>query len=78
MDNLSTHKRTSVREFIEAVGATLVCLPPYSPDSNPIEKAFARLKALLRKAGERTVAGLCALIGKLDRIPFILSRIHTN
>lgn len=65
MDNLSSHKRTSVRELIEAVGATLVFLPPYSPDFNPIEKAFARLKALLRKAGERTVAGLWDLIGKL-------------
>jgi transposase len=65
MDNLSSHKRTSVRELIEAVGATLVFLPPYSPDFNPIEKAFARLKALLRKAGERTVTGLWDLIGKL-------------
>ena len=65
MDNLSSHKRTSVRELIEAVGATLVFLPPYSPDFNPIEKAFARLKAMLRKAGERTVAGLWDLIGKL-------------
>ena len=65
MDNLSSHKRPSVRELIEAVGATLVFLPPYSPDFNPIEKAFARIKALLRKAGERTVAGLWDLIGKL-------------
>jgi transposase len=65
MDNLSSHKRTSVRELIEEVGATLVFLPPYSPDFNPIEKAFARLKAMLRKAGERTVAGLWGLIGKL-------------
>ena len=65
MDNLSSHKRTSVRELIEEVGATLVFLPPYSPDFNPIEKAFARLKAMLRKAGERTVAGLWDLIGKL-------------
>ena len=65
MDNLSSHKRTSVRELIEAVGATLVFLPPYSPDFNPIEKAFARLKAMLRKAGERTVTGLWDLIGTL-------------
>ena len=65
MDNLSSHKRTSVRELIEEVGATLVFLPPYSPDFNPNEKAFARLKAMLRKAGERTVAGLWDLIGKL-------------
>jgi transposase len=65
MDNLSSHKRTSVREQIEAAGATLLFLPPYSPDFNPIEKAFARLKAMLRKAGERTVTGLWNLIGKL-------------
>ncbi|HUV62640.1 MAG TPA: transposase, partial [Sedimentisphaerales bacterium] len=65
MDNLSSHKRASVRERIEAAGATLMFLPPYSPDFNPIEKAFARLKAMLRKAGERTVTGLWNLIGKL-------------
>ena len=65
MDNLSSHKRASVRERIEAAGATLLFLPPYSPDFNPIEKAFARLKAMLRKAGERTVTGLWNLIGKL-------------
>lgn len=65
MDNLSSHKRASVRQRIEAAGATLLFLPPYSPDFNPIEKAFARLKAMLRKAGERTVDGLWHLIGKL-------------
>ena len=65
MDNLSSHKRTSVRDLIEAAGATLRFLPPYSPDFNPIEKAFARLKAMLRKAGERTVSGLWDLIGRL-------------
>jgi len=65
MDNLSSHKRASVRELIEAAGARLLFLPPYRPDFNPIEKAFARLKALLRKAAERTVAGLWGLIGKL-------------
>ena len=65
MDNLSSHKRASVRERIEAAGATLLFLPPYSPDFNPIEKAFARLKATLRKAGERTVTGLWNLIRKL-------------
>ena len=65
MDNLSSHKRASIREAIEAVGARLMFLPPYSPDFNPIEKAFARLKAMLRKAGERTVSGLWSLIGKL-------------
>ena len=65
MDNLSSHKRTSVRERIEAVGATLRFLPPCSPDFNPIEKAFSKLKAMLRKIGERTVNGFWDLIGRL-------------
>ena len=65
MDNLSNHKRASVRERIEAAGATLRFLPPYSPDFNPIEKAFSRLKAMLRKLAERTVSGLWNLIGRL-------------
>lgn len=65
MDNLSSHKRRSVREMIEAAGAELRFLPPYSPDFNPIEMAFARPKALLRKAGERTVDALWDVIGKL-------------
>lgn len=58
MDNLSSHKRASARERIEAAGATLHFLPPYSPDFNPIEKAFFKLKAMLRKIGARTVNGL--------------------
>jgi transposase len=58
MDHLSSHKRASARERIEAAGATLRFLPPYSPDFNPIEEAFSRLKAMLRKIGERTVSGL--------------------
>ena len=65
MDNLSSHKRAAVKERIEAAGATLRFLPPYSPDFNPIEKAFSRLKAMLRKAGERTISGLWGLIGRL-------------
>ena len=65
MDNLSSHKRAAVREKIEAAGATLRFLPPYSPDFNPIEKAFSRLKAMLRKIDERTVSGRWNLIGKL-------------
>lgn len=65
MDNLSSHKAPAVRAAIEAAGAGLMFLPPYSPDFNPIEKAFSRLKAMLRKAGERTVSGLWSLIGKL-------------
>lgn len=65
MDNLSSHKGPRVREMIEAAGARLLYLPPYSPDFNPIENAFAKLKALLRKAAERTVEGLWTTIGKL-------------
>ncbi len=65
MANLSSHKRTATRERIEEAGATLRFLPPYSPDFNPIEKAFSKLKAMLRKASERTVSGLWDLIGKL-------------
>jgi len=65
MDNLSSHKRASVRAMIEAKGATLRFLPPYSPDLNPIEMAFAKLKALLRKAAERTLEGLWNAIGRI-------------
>jgi transposase len=64
MDNHSSHKRVSVREMIEAKGARLRFLPPYSPDFNPIEMAFSKLKALLRKAAERTVDGLWTAIGR--------------
>ena len=64
MDNLSRHKRPGVRAAIEAAGADLLYLPPYSPDFNPIENAFARLKALLRKAAERTLDGLWSVIGR--------------
>jgi transposase len=65
MDNLASHKAAAVRDAIEAAGASLLFLPPYSPDFNPIENAFAKLKALLRKAAERTVDGLWATIGTL-------------
>jgi transposase len=64
MDNLSSHKGGKVREMIEAAGATLLFLPPYSPDFNPIENAFAKLKAYLRKAAERTIDSLWAAIGR--------------
>ena len=64
MDNLSSHKRPSIRAMIEAAGAELRFLPPYSPDFNPIEKAFSKLKALLRKAAERTVGALWDAIGR--------------
>ena len=65
MDNLPAHKAEGVRHAIEDAGCRLLYLPPYSPDFNPIEKAFAKLKAMLRKIGERTVSGLWALIGRL-------------
>lgn len=58
MDNLSSHKGRRVRAMIESAGATLLYLPPYSPDLNPIEMAFAKLKQLLRSAGHRTMSGL--------------------
>jgi transposase len=65
MDNLGSHKAHEIRAAIEAAGAGLLYLPPYSPDFNPIENAFAKLKALLRKAAERTVEGLWAAIGEI-------------
>jgi transposase len=65
MDNLPAHKNGRVRELIEAAGAGLRYLPPYSPDFNPIEQAFAKLKALLRHAKERSVPGLYDRIGVL-------------
>ncbi|MGZ3294343.1 MAG: IS630 family transposase [Xanthobacteraceae bacterium] len=64
-DNLSAHKVAGVREAIEAAGARLLYLPPYSPDFNPIEQLFAKLKALLRKAAERSVDGLWTRIASL-------------
>lgn len=65
MDNLRTHKVQGVREAVAAVGATVRYLPAYSPDLNPIEQAFAKLKAALRKGAARTVTTLIKLIGKL-------------
>jgi transposase len=64
MDNLASHKRPKVQELIEAAGGRLLFLPPYSPDFNPIEMLFSKLKALLRKAAERTVEGLWSAIGQ--------------
>ena len=65
MDNLSSHKGLKIRQLIEAAGAELLFLPPYSPDFNPIENAFAKLKALLRKAAQRTVDSLWNTIGHI-------------
>jgi transposase len=65
LDNLSSHKVSGVREAIEAVGASVLYLPPYSPDLNPIELAFSKLKRLLREAAARTVEALWQTIGHL-------------
>jgi transposase len=65
MDNLGSHKGAAVRAAIKSVGARLLFLPPYSPDLNPIEQVFAKLKHLLRKAQERTVETTWQRIGKL-------------
>ena len=65
MDNLSVHKVKGVRQAIEAVGAKIAYLPPYSPDLNPIEQFFAKLKALLRKAAERSIDAFWNTIGRL-------------
>ena len=62
LDNLAAHKQPAVRTAIEAVGAQLRFLPPYSPDFNPIELAFAKLKAFLRAARPRTFDQVCDLI----------------
>jgi transposase len=70
LDNLSAHKVPGVREAVEAAGGTMLYLPPYSPDFNPIEQLFAKLKALLRKAAERSVDGLWNRIARLlDAFP---------
>ena len=65
IDNLVSHKGKTVRRAIRAAGAKLFFLPPYSPDLNPIEQAFAKLKTLLRKAAERTVEATWKRIGTL-------------
>lgn len=63
MDNLPAHKATGVRDAIETAGAQLIFLPPYSPDFNPIENAFSKLKALLRAKAERTIKALWDAVG---------------
>lgn len=65
MDNLSSHKVQGVKEAIEARGARILYLPPYSPDLNPIEMVFSKVKALLRKAAERSVNALWDRIGRI-------------
>jgi len=65
MDYLGSHKGAGVRAAIQAAGASLRYLPPYSPDFNPIENAFAKLKAMLRKAAERTLDALWSTLGRI-------------
>lgn len=65
LDNLGSHKVAGVRAAVERTGASILYLPPYSPDLNPIELAFSKLKRLLRRAAERTVEGLWQRIGRL-------------
>jgi transposase len=65
MDNLGSHKRQAIRQLIRAAGAKLFFLPPYSPDLNPIEQVFAKLKTLLRKADERSIEATWRRIGSL-------------
>jgi transposase len=65
LDNLGSHKGSAVRHAIRKARAKLIFLPKYSPDLNPIEQLFAKLKALLRKANARTVAAVCNAIGNL-------------
>ena len=67
MDNLPAHRPADIRQAIKAAGASLLYLPPYSPDFNPIENAFAKLKAILRKAATRSIGGLWNVIG--DALP---------
>jgi transposase len=70
MDNLSAYNVAGVRHAIEARGATLIYLPPYSPNFNPIELAFSKLKRLLRSAAQRIVTDLWSLLGRLlDEFP---------
>lgn len=70
MDNLGSHKGPAIRKAIRAAGARLLFLPPYSPDLNPIEQVFAKLKLLLRKAAERSVEATWRRIGSLlDSFP---------
>jgi transposase len=65
LDNLAAHRVDGIRQTLAAVGASILYLPPYSPDLNPIEQLFAKLKALLRKAAARTREELWSAIGRL-------------
>jgi transposase len=76
MDNLAAHKVTGVREAIESAGANVAYLPPYSPDFNPIELLFSKLKSLLRRDAARTVPELWDLLGRL--VPVFTPHECTN
>ena len=80
MDNLPAHKVIGIREAIETAGARLLYLPPYSPDFNPIEMAFAKLKALLQKAAARTKEALWNAIPEgIDTFsPYECANFFTN
>src|SRR5674476_1418695 len=65
MDNLGSHKSRAVRQLIRAAGAKLFFLPKYSPDLNPIEQVFAKIKHFLRKAAARSVETICTAIGEI-------------
>jgi transposase len=65
MDNLSSHKVAGVKELVESVGARVLYLPPYSPDFNPIEMSFSKLKTLVRKSRSRTMEELWNKLGEL-------------
>ena len=65
MDNLGSHKGKAIRDLIRSAGAKLFYLPKYSPDLNPIEQVFAKLKHLLRNAAARTIETVCAAIGQI-------------
>lgn len=65
IDNLGSHKSVAVRRAIEACGATLLFLPPYSPDLNPIEPGFSKIKSALRKAARRTIDSLCSEVASV-------------
>jgi transposase len=80
LDNLGSHKSKAVRKAIRAVGARLLFLPPYSPDLNPIEQVFSKLKHLMRKAAERSLEATWRRLGTLlDRFtPHECSRYFVN
>jgi len=67
LDNLGSHKSKAVRQAIRQTGARLLFLPPYSPDLNPIEQAFAKIKHMLRKARQRTITGVWQTVGDIIR-----------